>query len=289
MTDDTRDHRGTGQRSFRGEALEGADFAGADVRGADFSNADLRSASFGEAELGVRPAVGGVFLGLGMVFAVAAGAAIGWAVDGTTSRVSSDAWDEQAEGGTLVLILVILVAVILWRGLDVAIKVVVIAYPVLVVLNVAANLIWEEVEYVRIARATALIAFLILAVGAGIFGRVIGGVFGSWSIAVVAVLGGLASGRAHGGVAGIVVAVCLVFIAKRAVQGDDRDASVRRLAQRLVRRWGTSFVDADLTGADFTGTNASRCDVRGATLLDVRWDPEHAQPVDAPNQGDRSS
>jgi hypothetical protein len=207
-------------------------------------------------------------------------------VSGTTDRLSSDAWDEVAEGSSLVLILVILVAVIVWRGLDFALKVVAIAYPVLVVVNVVANLIWEEVEYVRIARATALIAFLVLAVGVGILGRVIGGVFGSWSIAVVAVLGGLASGRAHGGVAGIVVALCLVFIAKRAVRGDARDTSVRRVAQRLVRRWGTRFVDADLTGADFTGADASRCDVRGATLLDVRWEPEHARPVDAPTGDD---
>jgi hypothetical protein len=293
MIDDTVGHRGTGRRSFCGQALEGADFAGADVRGADFTGADLRSASFEEADLGVRPAIGVTFLAVGMLLAVAAGATIGWAVNGTMSRLASDAWDEQAEGASLVLLLVIFVAVMLWRGIDVALKAVVIVYPVLLVLSVAANLIWEEVEYLRIARATALIVCLILAVGAGIFGRVIGGVFGSWSIAVVAVLGGVASGRVNGGVVGIMVAGCLVFIAKRAVfgavQGDDRDASVRRLAQRLVRRWGTCFVDADLTGADFTGANAGRCDVRGATLLDVQWDPEHTQPVDAPTPGHRSS
>jgi hypothetical protein len=252
----------------------------------DFSDTDLRSASFREALLGVRPGIGLVILGAALIVAVGAGAAIGWAVNGTTDRLSSDAWDEVAEGSTLVLIMVILVALILWRGLDFALRMVLIAYPVLLVLNVAANLIWEEVEYVRIARATALIAFLVLAVAAGILGRVVGGVFGSWSIAVVAALGGLASGRAHGGVAGIVVAVCLVIIAKRAVRGDARDTSVRRIAQRLIRRWGTSFVGADLTGADFTGADASRCDVRGATLLDVRWDPEHARPVDAPTEAD---
>jgi hypothetical protein len=285
MTDERADQPDIDRRSFRGDPLEGADFAGADVRGADFSDADLRSASFRDADLGVRPAVGAVILGLGMVFAVAAGVAIGWAVNGTTDRLSADAWDERAEGGSLVLLLILLVALVLWRGLDAALKVVVIVYPVVVILNVAANLIWEEVEYVRIVNGTALITFLILAVAAGIFGRVVGGVFGSWSIAVVAVLGGLASGEANGGIAGIVVAVFLVFIAKRAVRGDDRDASTRRMAQRLVRRWGTRFVGADLTGADFTGTNASRCDVRGATMQDVRWDPDHPQPVDAPTQG----
>jgi uncharacterized protein YjbI with pentapeptide repeats len=76
----------------------------------------------------------------------------------------------------------------------------------------------------------------------------------------------------------------LVVISKRAVRGDPRDRTLRRLAHRLVRRWGTRFVEADLTGADFTGTDASRCDVRGATLVDVTWDLEHALPVDMPDQ-----
>jgi uncharacterized protein YjbI with pentapeptide repeats len=83
-----------------------------------------------------------------------------------------------------------------------------------------------------------------------------------------------------------VVAVSLVIISKRALRGDDRDRSIRRVVHRFVRRWGTIFADADLTGADFTGADAGRCDVRGATLLDVRWDPEHARPVDAPTEAD---
>ena len=55
---------------------------------------------------------------------------------------------------------------------------------------------------------------------------------------------------------------------------------MRRLAHRLVRRWGTTFVDADLTGADFTGVDTSRCEVRGATLVDVVWDPNMPKPLD---------
>lgn len=159
-------------------------------------------------------------------------------------------------------------------------KLVAVVYAALLVVNVIANLIWDEVEWLVAARATALVVFLVSAVGAGILGRLIGGVFGSWSIALVAALGGLASGRADGGGGAILVAVCLVIISKRAVRGDPRDRTLRRVAHRVVRRWGTQFVDAD-----FTGTDPSGSDVGGATLVDVTWDLHYPAPVDI---GDRS-
>jgi uncharacterized protein YjbI with pentapeptide repeats len=65
-------------------------------------------------------------------------------------------------------------------------------------------------------------------------------------------------------------------------EGDPRDHTLRHLAHRLVRRWGTKFIEADLTGADFTGADASRCDVRRATVTDVQWDPDIPPPLDLP-------
>ena len=292
MTDDAPMHGDPDVRSFSGQhldgadfggqQLEGADFSGADVRGAKFDGANLNSASFRDANIGVRPAIGIVLLGLALVIAALAGALIGWALEDVGSRLTADQSDEVAEGGSLVLILVVLVGLILWKGFSTAIRLVVVVYFVLLAINIIANFFLEEVEWVRAARATLLLAVLIAAITAGILGRVVGGVFGSWSVAIVAVLGGLASGRAHGGIAGIVVAVCLVTISKRALRGDQRDVVLRRVAHRLIQRWGTSFVDADLTGADLTGTDMSRSDLLGATLDSVSWDPEQGSLVDAP-------
>ena len=260
--------------------FEGADYSGKDVRGADFAGANLRSASFSDAELGVAPRVGRMLLGVALLFSVGAGVVIGWSVSGLRNRISADRWDEVAEGSAMAIILVVLVAVIIWKGFDIAFKVVVVVYFTMLVLNVIANLIWDEVEYVRMLRATAIVIFLVLAVAAGIFGRVIGGVFGAWSTAFVAVLGGLASGRFEGGIAGIVVAISLVTISKRAARGDPRDHSLRKEAHRLIHRWGTSFRDADLTDADFTGANVSLCDLRGATVVGVKWDPDQPPSLD---------
>lgn len=229
--------------------------------------------------------MGAALFALGILVAVSAGVTIGWAVDQMRNRLTAEQWDEVTEGGILGLVLIVLVAIVFWKGFDVAIRVVVVVYALLLGLGIIANLLWEEVEWVAVVRATALVLFLVLAVGAGILGRVVGGVFGAWSMAIVAVLGGLASGQAEGGIAGVLVAVSMATISKRALRGDHRDLALRRVAHALARRWGTRFVDADLTGADFTGTDISGCDVRGATLVAVTWDPKLGRPADAPEGG----
>ena len=268
--------------SFRGQALEGADFSGKDLRGADFTGANLRSASFREVKVGVAPRVGAVILGVGILIAIGTGMVIGWSVDEIRNEATAEEWDVVATGGSLALILVVLLGLIFWKGFDVAIKTIVIFYLVVVVINVAANLIWEDFEWLSLLRATALIVFVIIAITAGLLGRVIGGVFGVWSVVLVAALGGLAIGQSEGGIAGILVAVSSALLSKRAVRGDPRDRTLLHVGHRLIRRWGTQFVDADLTGADFTGTDAMRCDTRRATVTDVTWDPKYPRPVDLP-------
>lgn len=271
--------------SFRGHDLEGADFSGQDIRGADFTGANLRSAKFTDAKVGVRPRVGAAILGLAMLVAVACGVAIGWSVDQVRSRVASDEWDQVAEGSTLGFTVLLLLGLIVWKGFDFAIKVVAVVYLVLVAINVAANLIADDFEWLVLVKATALIVFLMLAVVAGMLGRVVGGVFGIWSVVLVAVLGGLATGQAEGGITGVVVAVSLALISKRTVRGDPRDRTLRRISHRLIRRWGTQFIDADLTGADFTGTDPIRCDAKGAVVDGVTWDPGYARPLDVELDG----
>jgi hypothetical protein len=181
------------------------------------------------------------------------------------------------------LVLIVFIALILWRGFDFALKIGAAFYLVVLGANIVANLLWEDFEWVVAVRTTVLVLLIAVAITVGVIGRVVGGVFGAWSIALVAALGGLASGRFDGGAGGIVIALSLVVISKRAVRGDARDRTLRRIAHWLVGRWGTTFVDADLTGADLTGADTGRCSVRGATLDRVIWDPEKPLPPDLPD------
>lgn len=83
--------------------------------------------------------------------------------------------------------------------------------------------------------------------------------------------GAFASGQVEGGLAGIVLALSVTHFSNRATRGDVRDIGLVLLTYRLVSRSGTRFVDADLTGADFRGVDANKCDTTGATLEGAQW------------------
>jgi uncharacterized protein YjbI with pentapeptide repeats len=265
-------------QDFRSRELAGTDYEGCDVRSADFGQADLRGASFKDARLGVAPGRGAIILGAGFAVAVAAGIVIGWAIADTSANLTSSEVDRIAEGGSLIVMFALLIGLIVWRGFDVAWKVTAIAYVAVVGANIIGNLLFEQVDWTRVARFTLIVVALVLAVVTGVVGRLVGSVFGSWSIAVVALAGGLASGQANGGIAGILVAVSLVFISKRAMRGDQRDQTLRAVAHAIARRWGTSFAGANLTNADFTGATVAGSDFRGAKLDGVQWEPSRPPP-----------
>jgi uncharacterized protein YjbI with pentapeptide repeats len=266
--------------SFRGRALQGADFGGEDLRGVDFTGANLRSANFRDARVGPKLLIGAAILSTAMAAAVGAGVLIGLAVGGTRERLFSGNLDEVMVAGVVVATLVILVAMVLWRGFGMAFKVAAIAYAGLVVGTIMANLIWEDVEWQAVIRATLVVLALVLGIWAGVISHLMVGLFGRWSLAGMTVLGALASGQVEGGLAGIALALSVTHFTHRVERGDLRDVGLLAFAYRLVHRSGTRFVDADLAGSDFRGVDMNKCDITGATLEGALWEPGRILPGD---------
>jgi hypothetical protein len=272
------DHRDENLRrsSFAAQPLQAANFEGADLRGTDFSRADLSNASFRNARFGVPPLVGVLILLGSLALSIIFGAIAGFAFDAVRDRLYSPGWERPSGAAGILVVLAVFVFVMFWKGMDAAIKTYLWTFAILLAANVVVRLIWGQIDIAVAARGIALALVLAFAVVSGIVGRVVGGALGAWGIAVVAILSGLAAGRAHGGLAALVISVSMVLISKRSLRGDPRDRSLRVLAHRMVDRWGTRFVRADLSGADFTGTDATHCDVTDARLDGVRWEPGHA-------------
>ena len=169
--------------SFRGRALEGTDFGGQDLRGVDFTGADLRSANFRDARVGPKLWIGAAILSTAIAAAVGAGVLIGLAVEGTRERLSSGNLDEVMVAGVVIVTLVVLVAVIFWRGFGTALRVAAIVYVALVAGTILANLIWEDVEWQAVIRATLVVCSFVLGIWAGVISHLMVGLFGRWSLA----------------------------------------------------------------------------------------------------------
>ena len=268
------DYRGRDLRgeSFAGAALDGADFTGADVRGIDFTKASLVSADFTDSRIGVKPLSGVLILLAAMLVSVAAGIVVGLLADGMEERLTSSEWQDLVGGVILLALIVLCFYMLIKHGIARALKTFLVVVIIAVALDLIVVTIFGEPRYRDGLPVIGLILLFGPAAVAGIMGRVVGGVFGSWAIAVVSVIGGLAAGRVNGGLAAIVVTIVLMLVAKRALKADDRDLLSRRLAQRIMARHGTNFTGADLTRANFAGTALTQADLSEAVLDGAVWD-----------------
>ncbi len=271
---DTNDYHGQDLRgrSFAGAALDRADFTGADLRTADFAGASLVDADFSNARIGVKPLTGALILVAAMVVSIAAGVVVGLLADGMRERLTSTEW-QRLTGGIILLGLVVLYLYFLvTRGIVRALKVFFVVTVIVVAIDFVVVLIFGEPQYRDGLPAVGLILLFGPAAVAGVLGRVVGGVFGGWAIGIVSIVGGLAAGRVQGGLAAVVVTIILVVVARRALAKDDRDLLGRRLAQRILSRYGTRFAGADLTRANFAGTVLTQADLSNAVLDGAVWD-----------------
>ncbi len=261
-------------RSFEGEDLDSVNFAGTDLRGADFTNASLVEANFVNAQLGVRPLSAVLALLAAMAISVVAGLAVGFLAEATREQATSSDWRDMLAAALLTAVIVTFLGVTFLKGVSKAIRVFFVFVAIVIAIDFATVFILAG--EVRFRRALPLIALLVLfipAATAGILGRIVGGTFGGWAIGIVAVMGGVAAGRAQGGIAAIVVSMLLVLISKRALKNDARDAPMRYLAHRIATHRGTRFDGADLTRADFTETELRHSDMSSAILQDTIWEP----------------
>ena len=261
-------------RSFRGAKLVGADFTTADVRGADFSDASLVEADFTNARIGVRPLTAFVILFVALVVSIAAGVAIGLLAETVREQATSSDWRDIFAATLLTASVILFFVYLIVKGISRARRAFLVAVVLVVLVDFAVVFVFAgEIRYRRAFPIVALLVLLLPAAIAGILGRVVGGTFGTWSIGVVAVIGGLAAGRALGGIAAIVVSMLLVFISKRALKADERDRPMRYVAHRVVTHRGTRFTGADVTRAIFSGTTLTHSDMSEAELEGSVWEP----------------
>jgi hypothetical protein len=193
--------------------------------------------------------------------------AIGLLAETVREQATSSDWRDVFAATLLTASVLLFFVYLIVKGISQARRAFLVVVLLVVLVDFAVVFVFAgEIRYLHAVPVVALLALLLPAAIAGILGRVVGGTFAAWAISFVAVIGGLAAGRTHGGIAAIVVGMLLVLISKRALKNDARDRPMRVVAHRIVTHRGTRFTRADITRADFTGTSLTHSDMSEAVL-----------------------
>ena len=145
------DHRNENLRrkSFETQSLQAASFEGADLRGADFTMADLTNASFRNARFGVPPSIGAAILAAAIALSLAFGVVAGFAIDAVRDRLYGEGWERTSGAAGILIILVVFVVVLFWKGLDIAIRTYLWTFAVVLGASLVVRLIWGSDRHRR--------------------------------------------------------------------------------------------------------------------------------------------
>ena len=294
-------------QSFQGENLSGADFSEADIRGANFKNANLTGTKFCRAKAGLQKRSTIVRL------------LVSWIMSGLSGMACLFLWvlielifndsnvTNQFFFGIVFVIIILLLAVILRKGIEGAVVFVVIlpltgliavigflGFGLSIHGGVVSTRVFREGLYsiityagIAIFAGVATYAAAVAGVVSGVVAVAVAGVGAGVVAVAVAVTGALVVAIVSGvnrvvevagvGVGVVAVAVSIVFVligayrGWRALKGDPREALIRTIAIAFAATGGTSFYKADLTHADFTGATLKSTDLRKANLTRTCW------------------
>lgn len=239
-------------RSFKGQNLTGANFSKADIRGANFTNAILKDADFRGGKAGLQRR-----WTIGLLIA-------SWLLSGISGFLSI------LVGALVALIFNIKSTQNVIIGI-VSLIVILVFFIITIRKSLTAGL--AAVAFAgAFAFAVALArAFAFAVAGAGAFaGAVTFAVAGAGAFAVAGAFAGAGAGATAFAFAGAFT-LFSAYIGWRSLTGDEKDAWIRSFALAFAATGGTSFRNADLTDADFTGATLKNTDFRKANLIRTRF------------------
>ena len=265
--------------NFKGQNLTGAKFIGADIRGANFTNAILREADFTRAKAGLQRH-GTIFLvTISLFLSVISGLISGCASVRVGFFFLPNSIKQYTYTPAVVVLIVLAIFFIftIHQGLVVGIKKLRIPWVATgagVAVGAVAGIVTGAgagaalVAVGSVSAATAVAAGVVtvaVAVAAAVAAAEAEAeaVAMIAPVAVVVAATGVATGAATVAVAGTGLGI---YVAWRALAGDEKQALIRNIAITFAATGGTSFRNADLTDANFTYAILKSTDFRTANL-----------------------
>ncbi|WP_392531027.1 pentapeptide repeat-containing protein [Nostoc sp. C117] len=277
-------------RSFKSQNLTGANFSKADIRGADFTNAILKDANFTNAKAGLQQDSVIILFLILLLFSALSGFASEYVIYALyrLTEKSHNYTAIIAGVGTLV-VLFLFSFITIKKGLDTSLSI------SIFVSAIASSVVTASISDIAISTGTnfsgvpfaGIVAAIIVDAGILDSAIIIVGLnqLNVFNFVEFSIIVGFAafyssiriSEKRHdiNKFDDIRVVTCIVIIfmmfvsidiAQKALKGDERYSLIRKIAIAFGATGGTSFFNADLTNADFTGATLKNTDFRKAKL-----------------------
>jgi uncharacterized protein YjbI with pentapeptide repeats len=263
-------------QSFKGKNLSGADFSQADIRGANFTNAKLTGANFRGAKAGLQRRWVIVLVIVSLLLAVVSGLISALAGAWISVFFSPDFTNQYGFTPAAIILFVYIIFFLFTIRRGFAAGAVIGTAVIAAIVAVVVAVVPAVVGTAALALA-AVVAVAVAGVGAGAAIAVMAEAVlaaGVVPAAVVVAVAAVMTGAVAAPVALVVpatVTVLSIYLARRALAGDEKYAFIRIFAIAFGVIGGTSFRYADLTDADFTYATVKSTDFRRATLTRTRW------------------
>jgi uncharacterized protein YjbI with pentapeptide repeats len=257
--------------SFRDEDLSGVDFSGSDLRGANLGGSNLIGANFSNVRTGI-PIMIVVWLFLLSVVASLLSGYIAMLTGRTIQGMLKSGEPRLGAAGIIAIALsVFFIAYAWWKGGGAAIRNLIIpASVVALIIGLVAYFTGvgtgEGMAYLILSNILLMVMFII-----GTVARAAAGSLSNILFLIVALSGGMFGKSVGGGIGTVVMALACMQISKRALDNVPGFEGLRKIAASITRRYGTSFRDAKLQGANFAHSQIRSADFSNTDFAMVNW------------------
>jgi uncharacterized protein YjbI with pentapeptide repeats len=257
--------------SLGDEDLSGVDFSGSDLRGANLSSSNLSGANFSNVRTGITP-VNAVWL---FLISLAVSLLSGYIamLTGQTIQTLLKSGDRLlgAAGIIAIAISVLFIAYAWVKGGGAAIRNLIIPASVIaLIIGLVAYFTGvgtgKGMAYLILSNILLMTMFII-----GTVARAAAGSLSNILFLIVALSGGMFGKSVGGGIGAMVMAIACMQISKRALSNTPGFEGLRKIAASITRRYGTSFRDAKLEGADFSHSKIHNADFSNTDFAMVNW------------------
>ena len=265
----SRDKQG---KSYKGQTLPNADFSGADLRGTDFAEALITNANFSKCKTGLRTSSAVLIFILALLISLLSGYIAMLTGDTIKTMIKSPDNNIVTAGYITFGLFIVFILMAIWKGgkntmisIVVTVVAVLIAgliglltgagtgmgslYSTLAIILFVAMIIVGTISRATAGTLSSNIIFLIVAIGGGMFGKSLGGGLGT-----------------------VILAISCAIISKNALSNKKKFPWLNKIAVTVGTYFGTSFKNADLTGADFSESEIRNTNFSGAKLSGVNWE-----------------